>query len=128
MNDDRKTDPEFRLKNDPPGQWGIEARALAAAARAELWEAYEADLAGARETVQALKNAPALAAPRGGAPDSDDPVKVEARIRESMHALRATFGGASGAERDVAATAASLLHELLGWLPLATATAPTEIP
>lgn len=55
--------------------------------------------------------------PIGGAPDSDDPIKVAARIQDSMHALRATFGGAADAERDVAASAARLLHELLGWLP-----------
>lgn len=63
MNDEHKTlptvaSPAWKVSHDPPGQWGIEARALAAAARAELWEAYEADLASARETVQALKNAP----------------------------------------------------------------------
>lgn len=63
---------------------------------------------------------PAPAAPRPG-PDCDDPAKVEERIRGSMHALRATFGGAGEAEREVAARAARLLHELLGWLPTSAA-------
>lgn len=120
MNDERKTDPEFRLKNDPPGQWGVEARRRAACARADAWAEHDADLARARETVQSLKNALAPAAPRGGMPDCDDPAKVAARIRESMHALRATFGGANEGEREVAARAARLLHELLGWLPSCT--------
>lgn len=121
MNDDRKNDPAFRLANDPPGQWGEEARALAAAVRREAWAEYDRDQVSARETMQSLKNALAPAAPRGGMPDCDDPAKVEERIRGSMHALRATFGGAGEAEREVAARAARLLHELLGWLPTSAA-------